>query len=140
MQAWLWESYYRTRTSPHTPRSVQACTNSARDFLLGVLHHMVFICYRKKSLACLKFQSRKPKHLSFKKDICCWLNFLSVLIHLIFGFNSFDFLFNDTHREKSTWNKTPACEKYEYGHFGSRYIKATLLNSFLYWNKIKRKN
>ena len=40
------------------------------------------------------------------------------------------FVLKDTHREKTPSNKTPAHEKYKYGHLGSWYIKSTLCKRF----------
>ena len=59
--------------------------NRKRDFLLGILQRMTFICYLAESLVCFKY-SWRPKHLSFK-----WI----FVANWIFRFHLFDFLFKN---------------------------------------------
>ena len=51
-------------------------------------------------------------------------------------------IFKDTHRGKAPSNRTPASvyEKYKFEHLGSWYIKSTLYEGFLNWNKVFKKN
>ena len=58
-------------------------SNHKRDFLLGILQRMTFICYLAESLVCLKY-SWRLKHLSFK-----WI----FLANWILRFHLLDFLF-----------------------------------------------